>query len=343
MKKYLLSFILVATIIVAIILVSTNVKTKKTSSDKKHIVVSNFASYDFVRAVLGDTKDVEVNFIVGAGKDIHSYEPTTQDIIEITQADMFIYIGGELEVWTDKVVDTLKDKNQKIIKISDSVELKEHKHHEEEHKHHEEGHEHHEEEHEHHEEEHKHHEEEHHHEEGAFDAHIWTSPANAILMLKEIEKQICEIDSKNIEAYKENTNNYADKISKVDEKIKTIVNDSNRKKLVFGDKMPLQYFLDYYNLDAEAAFSGCSTETEPSAKTITKLVNTVKNENIPVVIYTELNDGKVANIITNGAGNGSQAMQMQTFHNLTNDNFKSGETYVSLMEKNISVLEKALK
>ena len=191
--------------------------------------------------------------------------------------------------------------------------------------------------------EHEHEDDEHHdeHENGAYDEHIWTSPENAIKMINALENTMEKIDSYNAETYKENADNYITEINKVDSEIKNIVSNRVRDRLIFADKMPMQYFIDYYNLKVSAAFDGCSTETEPSAKTIAYLQNKVREEKIPVVLYIELNPGTVAKTIANETG--STAMQIQTLHNVSLEDFNKGETWVSLMTRNIDVLKKALQ
>lgn len=131
--------------------------------------------------------------------------------------------------------------------------------------------------------------------------------------------------------------------NEVDKNIQEIIDNKVRNRLVFGDKMPMQYFINYYGLEVSAAFNGCSTETEPSSKTIAYLVNKSKDEQIPVILYVELNTGKVAEIIANEIGNGCTAMQIQTLHNVSKTDFDNGETWVSLMNRNIDVLKKALQ
>lgn len=292
------------------------------NNSKIKIVSSNFASYDFLRAIVGDNDNIELTFLLGPGKDAHSYDPTAQDLIKIQNADLFIYIGGELEKWSDKVLEALEDTDNKVICIADDIETMEEKEvdgaeEEEEHNHE--------------------------HEEGAFDEHIWTSPSNAIKMVQTLEKTMEEIDSQNSSKYKENSEKYIAQIKEVDKKIQNIVDNKKRDRLVFGDKMPMQYFIDYYKLKVSAAFNGCSTETEPSASTIAYLENKVKEENIPVVLYVELNPGKVARLIATEAGNGCEAMQIQALHNVTLDDYQNGETWVSLMERNVDVLKRALQ
>ena len=340
MKVKKIIFIVLLIILVIAIGVAFGIggRKKSNSSEKYKVVASNFANYDFLRAIIGDNQDIELTFLLGPGKDAHSYEPTAQDLITIQNADLFVYIGGEMEKWSDKVLDSIETDETKIICIADFIETMEEKEvdgaEENDHDHD------HEEEEEHHEEEEKHHEE-HEHEEGAFDEHIWTSPENAIKMVNALEHEMEEIDSENSNTYKKNANKYIEQIKDVDSKIQNIVDNKVRDRLVFADKMPMQYFIDYYNLKVSAAFNGCSTETEPSAKTIAYLQNKIKEEKIPVVLYIELNPGRVAKVIANETG--TKAMKIQTLHNVSLEDFENGETWVSLMTRNIEVLKEALQ
>lgn len=335
-KKIVLGIIAIV-IIVAISFAAIKGGNKAKKSEKIQVVTSNFACYDFARAIIGDSENIELVFIMGPGKDAHSYDPTAQDIVKIQEADLFIYVGGEMEQWSDKVLDSIDSKKEKVVCIADFVDKIDEKEVDgaEEHEHHHED--------EDHDEEHENHEEEHEHEEGAFDEHIWTSPDNAIKMVKALEKSIEELDNANAEKYKKNAEEYIGKINEVDKKIQNIVDNKKRSRLVFADKMPMQYFIDYYKLNVTAAFNGCSTETEPSAKTIAYIEKTVRDEKIPVVLYIELNDGKVAKTIANEIGNNCEAMQIQTLHNVSLDDYKNGETWVSLMNKNLDVLKRALQ
>lgn len=317
-KKLVLIFILIVIIVLACFTILGKGSKKTQNNGKINVVASNFASYDFLRAIIGDNENIELKFLLGPGKDSHSYDPTANDLITIQNADLFVYVGGEMESWSDKVISSLDTKSKKIICIADFVDTIEEQEidgveaeEEEE-------------------------------EEGAFDEHIWTSPANAIKMVEALEKTMEEIDSSNTEKYKVNSENYIAKIKNVDSKIKEIVDNRVRNRLIFGDKMPMQYFINYYGLEVSAAFSGCSTETEPSASTIAYLETKVKDEKIPVILYIELNNGKVAKTIANEV-DGCEAMQIQTLHNVSLDDFNNGETWVSLMTRNLDVLKKALQ
>lgn len=342
MNKSTKMVIIVAIIIViAILILGITMKPKNNNkTGKLNIVATTFSTYDFSKQIVGD--NAEVTFLLGPGVDAHSYDPSSADIIKIQNADVFIYIGGEMEKWVDKILDTgIIDENKTtLIKVTESVETIEEKEvdgAEEEH-HHEENEE---EEDEHHHDESEDEKEEHHHEEGAFDEHIWSSPKNAIKMVKYLSNKFSEIDEKNKEIYNKNAEEYIEKIKNVQAKIQEIVDNKKRNRLVFGDKMPMQYFIEEYGLTASAAFNGCSTETEPSAKTITYLINKVKEENIPVVLYIELSAGKTAKAIAQETG--AKTMQIQTLHNVSKEDFENGETYVSLMMRNLEILKYALQ
>lgn len=319
-KKIILIILAVAIFIGAGFAIIKTGELNNKNKDKLQVVVSNFASYDFARAIIGDNKDVELTFLLGPGKDAHSYEPTASDLIKIQNADLFVYVGGEMEKWSDKVMESLENTDNKVICIADYVDKIDEE-----------------------EVDGAEAEEEEEEEEGAFDEHIWTSPANAIKMVETLEKAMEEIDETNKEKYKTNAESYIAKIKEVDGKIQEIVDNKKRDRLIFADKMPMQYFINYYKLEVSAAFSGCSTEVDPSAKTIAYLENKIKEDKIPVVLYIELNNGKVAKTIANEIGNGTEAMQIQTLHNVSLDDFKNGETWVSLMTRNLDVLKKALQ
>lgn len=317
-KKIIFTLLAITIILGTLILLFKGENKKIISNNKIQIVSSNFASYDFLRAIIGDNNNIELELLLGPGKDAHSYEPTAQDLIKIQNSTLFVYIGGESEKWAEKVLESLNTEKTTIIKIADYVDkLKEEEVDGAEEETEEEE------------------------EEGAFDDHIWTSPSNAIKMVNKLEEEVEKIDADNSSLFKQNAEKYIQQIRDVDSKIKEIVNKKVRDRLVFGDRMPMQYFINYYGLKVSAAFSGCSTETEPSAKTIAYLEKTVRDEKIPVVLYIELNNGRVAKTIA-GETN-AQALQIQTMHNISLDDFNNGETWVSLMTRNIEVLKKALQ
>ena len=318
MNRNLKIFIGIFTIgVVLFFLVGISMKLKKEKSDnsKLKIVTSTFSSYDFAKHIVKDKANVV--FLMDPGADSHSFEPSASDLIKLKNADMFIYLGGDIEKWADKVLESniIDQEKTVLIKATDCINLLE-------------------------ESEVDGAEEDEEEEDGAFDEHIWSSPENAVKMMNYITEKIATLDEENREFYENNSNEYISEIRDMQAKIKEVVDNKVRDRLIFGDKMPMQYFLNEYGLKSSAAFNGCSTETEPSAKTISYLINKVREENIPVVLYIELSTGKTAKAIANETG--AKAMQIQTLHNVSKDDFKNGETYVSLMLRNIDVLKEAL-
>ena len=321
--------VIIAMIIIlsVVIVMAIFIKPKSAiKGDKLNIVTTTFSTYDFAKQIVGDK--AEVTFLLGPGVDAHSYEPSSGDLVKIKNADVFIYIGGDMEQWVEKILetDTINKNQTTLIKVTECVETIEEQDvdgAEEEHENHneDEG-------------------NEHEHQEGGFDEHIWTSPTNAIKMVKYLNERFCDLDNKNKEEYQKNSEEYVIQIEDLRNKIQEIVDNKKRDTLIFGDKMPMQYFLDEFDLKASAAFNGCSTDAEPGSKTITYLVSKVKEENIPVVLYIELSTGKTAKTIANETG--AKTMQIQTLHNISKDDFKNGETYVSLMSRNLQVLKEAL-
>ncbi len=315
MKK-VLNIIIVA--IMCFCVVSLTGCNKKEESKKLTIISSSFPGYDFARTVIKDVDDAEVKMLLNPGSEMHDYEPTPKDIINIKKSDIFIYVGSESDEWIDEVLDNIDTKKTKVIKLMDLVDLVEEdviEGMEAEEEEEEEG-------------------------EVEYDEHVWTSPINAIKMVNGIKEEVVKIDKDNNETYETNANEYVNKLTKIDNSIKEIVKNAKRKTLVFGDRFPLRYFVDEYKLSYYAAFPGCSEQTEASAKTISFLIDKVKKENIPVVFHIELSSGKIAKQIADETG--AKVLEFGTGHNISAKDFDAGVTFVDIMNNNIKVLKEAL-
>lgn len=322
-------------LIILLLLIVTGCAGKSNKTNKIKIVTTNFPSYDFVRAVTKND-NVELKMLTKPGEDLHHYEPSPKDIIDINESDLFIYIGGESDVWVNKILKSVDNKNLKTLKLIDFVttykeELvegmqEEHNHehkHDDKHKH-----------------DHDHEKEQEHEHEEEIDEHIWTSPINAIKLINVIKDEIVKIDKTNKNVYEKNASEYIKKLEKIDSEIKEVVKNKKRDTLVFGDRFPLVYFTKQYNLKYYAAFPGCSHENEASSKTIAFLIDKVKANKIPVVLHLELSNKKTATLISKDTN--AKMLEFNSGHNVTNDEFKKGITYVDLMTKNIEVLKEAL-
>lgn len=297
------------------------------NNNKLTIISTSFPGYDFARAITKDVKDVEIKMLLKPGSETHSYEPTPQDIKDIKNSDMFIYVGGDSDEWIDDVLKDINKDKTKIIKLMDLVNvvpeelvegMEEHEHeHEEEHDHE--------------------HEEE---EEVEYDEHVWTSPVNAMTIVNKLKEEIIKLDNSEKTNYEENSSKYIAELANINADIKDIVKNAKRKEIIFGDRFPLRYFADEYGLKYYAAFPGCSEQTEASAKTISFLVDKVKKDKIPVVFHIELSNGKIANTIKEETG--AKVLEFNAAHNISQKDFDAGVTYVDIMKDNIKVLKEAL-
>ncbi|MBO7657544.1 zinc ABC transporter substrate-binding protein [Candidatus Saccharibacteria bacterium] len=299
----LVVFVILITGIVALVI---NLKSR----ENKHytVVTSNFASYDFARAVTGDA--AEVKMLLKPGAEAHDFEPTPEDIIDIKNADLFVYIGGESEEWIEKILESNNISPNKTLELMDEVELIEE-------------------------------EDSYSTEEAEYDEHIWTSPKNAIMIVQRITDKLAEINPQKVDEYTNNANKYVERLSKIDEKFQEIVSNASKNELIFGDRFPFLYFVREYGLKYTAAFPGCSEQTEADAATIARLIDRAKATNTKVILKIELTSDKIAKTIAETVG--ATVMEFSAAHNVSKADFEKGVTYADLMEQNTKVLEEALR
>ncbi len=279
--------------------------------EKPSVVATSFAPYDFAKQIAGES--AEVTMLLAPGEESHTYEPTPGDIMKIQQCDLFIYGGGESEKWVESILESL-DGKVRIVKMMETVELCE--------------------------EEHDHSEHEEHHYEEEYDEHVWTSPVNAIEIVKAISSELQNTDSQNAEMYAENTEKYISELEKLDSVFEEMIDSSEKNTIIIGDRFPLMYFTERYSLSYLSAFPGCSAQTEANPATMAKLIEKVKSENISVVFKVDLSKGSVAQTISESTG--ADIDTLYSCHVISAEDFIAGETYVSLMNRNYEVLMAAL-
>ena len=316
----------------------------KVGNEKISVVATIFPQYDFVRQIAGD--DVELKMLLKPGEETHSYEPTPQDIIAIQNSDLFIYVGGENDAWVEDILESMPDNGRTTLKLVDCVDTVEEEHVEgmkEERGHDHDDHDNHDEddaEHEEDEADHEEHGQEDTHSVHEIDEHVWTSPVNAVKIVEQIKEELCELDPENVSVYEENAEAYVEQLKELDQEFQDVVDHSKRKLMIFGDRFPFRYFAEAYDLDYYAAFSGCASDTEPSAATMAFLINKVRDENIKTVLKMELSNENIAKAIAEATN--ADVKEFYSCHNLTAEQFADGETYLSLMEKNVETLREVL-
>ena len=310
---------------------------------KKYSVVStSFPGYDFARAVTKNT-NISTKMLVKPGAETHTYEPTPQDIIDIKNADMFIYVGGDSDTWVEKILKDVDTKKTHVMKLVDLVStvneeivegMEDEDEHEHDHDHADHDHDHADHDHESHEHKHEHDEEE---EGPEIDEHVWTSPKKAMEIVKKIAEVASEIDADEKTKINDNAEKYVAEIAQVDKDLHQAI-DGKISEIVVADRFPFRYFADEFGLKYAAAFSGCSEQTEASAKTISFLINKVKQDKVKKIYKIELSNGKIAETVSKDTG--AEVLELHSAHNVTADDFSKGVTYVDLMKRNLSALSK---
>ena len=258
------------------------------------------------------------------GVDLHSYQPTSDDILKISDCDLFVYVGGESDEWiedalksaanpdmkTINLMETLKD----FIKEEETVEGMQEKHHS--------------------------HEED----EKEYDEHVWTSLRNASAAAEAIADTLKELDPENSDTYEENLRSYQSELGSLDREYQETVEQSTHKTLLFADRFPFRYLTDDYGISYYAAFSGCSAESEASFKTITFLAEKVDELGLKEVFTIEKSDDRIAEtVIENTRDKDQKVAVLNSMQSITSEEIADGTTYLSIMEDNLKVLKTALK
>ena len=298
-------------------------QAQSAADEKIRIVTTIFPEYDWVREILGDKADsAEITMLLDKGVDLHSYQPTADDIIKLSDCDLFVYVGGESDEWVEDALKSAANRDRKVIHLlevlGDSVKEEETV----------EGMQAEEEDHE-------------DHEEKEYDEHVWLSLKNAKTLVGAISESLQELDPDNKDTYAANADAYVQKLSALDAEYQKAVSAGTYKTLLFGDRFPFRYLVDDYGLSYYAAFVGCSAESEASFETVSFLARKVEELKLPCVLTIEGAQHKIAEtIVQNTAGKNQKILTMDSMQSTTSQDVAT--TYLSLMAKNLDVLKEAL-
>ncbi len=310
MKK-ILAVLITAVTILCIFCGCGNVQTEEQNGIK--IVCTAFPQYDFAKNILGEAEG-SVILLTDNGADLHSYEPTAADIIEIGSADLFIYVGGVSDEWVDGIIKSANNPKLKTLAITDTVdtlnnEIENGTHHNHEH-------------------------------ELQKDEHIWLSLENAAEITTAISQKMCEADSENTAVYTANANAYIEKINALDGEYESVINSAKRKVLLFADRFPFRYLTESYSLEYYAAFSGCSSESEASFETMAFLIDKTNELSLPVILTIDGSDGSLAKTVSDATG--AKIKTLDSCQSVSIADIENGTDYLKIMASNLEVLKEAL-
>lgn len=320
MKKRMLCALLAAVLLLGLL---AGCSAPGKSDGKLSIVTTIFPEYDWVMQILGNTAaDADVTMLLGNGADLHSYQPTAQDIITIATSDVFIYVGGESDKWVDDalqervnpdmIVVNLMDvlgasvKEEEVIEGMQDAEADE--------------------------------------AEGPeYDEHVWLSLKNADALVHAIADALAEADAAHADGYRANADAYCEQLTELDQQYADAVAAAAKHTILVPDRFPFRYLTDDYALEYYAAFVGCSAETEASFETLVFLAEKLGELQLPAVIVTESSDQKLAKtVIQQGKTKTADILVLDSMQSVTADDAKNGTTYLGMMEQNLNVLKQAL-
>lgn len=296
-------------------------------TEKVKIVTTIFPEYDWVRQIAGDkVSDMDITMLLDNGVDMHSYQPTADDIMKISDCDLFIYVGGESDEWVNDALKEAVNKDMQVIdlldvlgeqvKIEELVEGMQDAEHEEEEE----------------------------HEEKEYDEHVWLSLKNAETLCDAIAEALGNADPDNKAVYDTNKAAYIDQLVSLDNQYREVVDQASMKTLLFGDRFPFRYMVDDYGLSYYAAFAGCSAESEASFETISFLAKKIDELGLKYVMTIEKSDQKIARTIIENTQNKDQSiLTLDSMQSTTSADVANGMTYLSIMEGNLNILKEALQ
>ncbi len=296
---------------------------------KLNIVTTIFPEYDWVSNITSGAEDVNITLLLENGADLHSYQPTAEDIVKISSCDVFIYVGGESDKWVDDALKGATNKEMTVINLLDILGTKakeeetvegmqaekEEKDGKEEAE-----------------------------EEVELDEHVWLSLKNASMLCGNISDKLSEKDAKNKELYSKNTENYLKKLNELDARYKAVRDSAKYDTLIFADRFPFRYLIDDYNLKYYAAFSGCSAESEASFETVAFLAKKLDELKLPALMKIDGSDGKIANTVLQTSNQkNAQILEIDSMQSVNKKDIEDGKTYLSIMESNLVVFTQAVK
>lgn len=303
-------------------------------SENKKVIATIFPIYDITREIMGNDDDVML--LEDTGVDIHSYTPIASDIMSIHKSQLFIYIGGESDEWVGGVLKSSDNPNLKTLCLleeingieesDDNIIQGEEHHHEEEDNHDEDAEDNHGE-----------------HEEVHYDEHIWLSLKNAKIMTEKIRDSLSLVFPERKELFKVNANKYLEKLEDLDKEYAGVCTNKT-DTLIIADRFPFIYLTEDYDIKYYACFSGCSTETQASADTISKLIDKINMENADKILVLETSDKSVANSVINDSRckSGVETLVINSCQSVSAKDLNS-TSYLDIMQSNLEIIKKVLK
>ena len=281
--------------------------------NKATVLCTVFPIYDWVKNIVGDSENVEIKLLLTDGADLHSYQPTAMDAIEIKEASLVVRVGGADDSFVNELTKNGKGADLRLME-AEGVTLRRAS---SSSAHTPEGHS-----------EHQH----------AIDEHIWLSPRNAAACVRAICASLCELYPDSAQIYRENTEKYLGELRALDERFDEAFPSGHTNNIVVADRFPFVYLTEDYGIGYEAAFEGCTTDAEADFDTIIRLSEKLKEWNASRIFVTESSDRRLASAVAEKLGEREIKIAVLNSMQAVSKAQMAEASYIGIMENNLAVL-----
>ncbi len=286
--------------------------TGSSDTEKISVVTSIFPLYEIVREVSGDA--VVVSLLLPPGTEPHTWDPRPSDIIKVRRSRLFIYMGPEMEPWVLDVLKSTASEGPQALEILPLIKESSPED-----------------------------------PEGAGsgsskrrsrpDPHIWLDFSNTVKMVRGVSEALEKELPEMAETISENSERYIEKLKSLDRKYAADLAACSKKQFVFGGHSAFDYLAARYGL-VQIPLYGVSPDSEPSPRQLAQVVRTIKKLDLRVVYFEELINPRLAMVIAEETGASTAVLNPGA--NLTNSQWETGMTFISMMEQNLESLKKGL-
>lgn len=292
------------------LLTACNSSNENTENEQLIIYTSIYPIQYVAEEITGD--NATVKSIYPPGVDAHTYEPTSKEITELAKGNAFIYLGAGMESFAETAADALKSQDILFIEIGEH----DHLFTEDEHKHDDHGHDH-----------------------GDHDPHIWLDPLRMIEIGEIVKDELVTLNPEKEGEYVENFKALKEDLTTLDEEFTETLETKENKQLLVSHAA-YGYWEERYGIE-QIPISGLSSSDEPSQKDLAEIARLAEKEELNYVIFEQTGSNRLASIIQEYIH--ADKLTIHNLEVLTEDNIAENENYLSLMKKNLEVLDQATK
>ncbi len=283
------------------------------ASNRIKIITSIFPLAEFAKAVSGERG--EVSLLIPPGAEIHTWQPRPSDIVRLSSANLFIFIGVNMEPWLDEMLKGIKNPDLRLLQASQELSLMRRKSidFQEEH--------------------------EHEHKQAIMDPHIWLDFAYDQIIIDRIKTVLSELDPEGSLVYQQNASCYKEKLRKLDQKYQEDLKNCQQRTFILGGHAAFGYLARRYNLHQFSLY-GLSPDSRPTPKKLIEVVELAKEHKVQVIYFEAYVSDELAQVLAKEVG--ARTLTLNPGANLTKEEVRLGVTFFDIMEENLRNLKNGL-